>query len=92
MLNADGGILVLGISDNGNIEDLNTLDPSMVDQYRKLIFEYIKPPASICLEEIILDTGELIFLYHVDQDYERVFARSDAENESVYLRISDSNK
>lgn len=90
MLNADGGILVLGISDNGDIEDLHMLNEEILDQYRKLAFDFITPSASICLEEKILDTWELLFLYHVDQDYERVFLRKD--NEDVYLRISDSNK
>jgi ATP-dependent DNA helicase RecG len=55
----------------------------------KIANELIKPPAIIELEEIYLESGELIFLYHVDQDYERVFQRSD--NEEVYLRVADSN-
>jgi ATP-dependent DNA helicase RecG len=54
------------------------------------VHDLIKPPANITLEEIYLESGELIFLYHVDQDYERLFQRSD--NEDVYLRVADSNK
>lgn len=90
MLNADGGIIALGVSNKWEIQNLNTLSPDIIDQYRKIFFDFIKPPANIYLEEITLDTWELLFLYHIDQDYERVFSRKD--NENIYLRISDSNK
>ena len=90
MLNADGGVLVFGISDDGKIQDLNQLEKSELDKYRNLVFDFIKPPANVEIEEIILGNGELIFLYHVEQDYERVFFRSD--NEKVFLRMSDENR
>ena len=95
MLNAGGGTLVYGIANDGEIEDLAYIggllpkEPAMLDGYRKLVHEFIKPPANIELEEIYLENGELIFLYHVDQDYERLFLRSD--NEDVFLRVADSN-
>lgn len=96
MLNAGGGTLAYGIAKNGDIEDLEHIggllpeEPAKLDGYRKLVHDFIKPPANIRLEEIYLESGELIFLYHVDQDYERLFQRSD--NEDVYLRVADSNK
>lgn len=90
MLNADGGILVLGISDSEKIQDLNTLSPDLLDQYRSLVFDFILPPANVELEEIILPSGELLFLYHIEQDYERMFQRKD--NEEVYLRVNDTNR
>ena len=34
--------------------------------------------------------GKLIFLYHVDQDIERIFKRKD--NEQIFLRVDDRNK
>lgn len=95
MLNAGGGTLVYGIASDGEIEDLAHIggllpkEPTKLDGYRKLVHDLIKPPANIHLEEIYLENGELIFLYHVDQDYERLFQRSD--NEEVYLRVADSN-
>jgi ATP-dependent DNA helicase RecG len=61
-----------------------------LNRYRKLVHELINPPANIELEAIYLTSGELIFLYHVDQDYERLFARAD--NEAVYLRVAADNK
>lgn len=90
MLNAGGGVIVLGISDSGQVQDLGDLDVDLLNQYRKVCFDFIKPPANVKIEEISLDSGELIFLYHVEQDYERLFSRKD--NEDVYLRVADSNK
>ncbi len=90
MLNADGGVIALGVTKTGEIQDLNSVDIKLLKLYRKVCFDLIKPPANVELEEITLDSGELIFLYHIDQDYERVFCRKD--NEAVYLRIGDSNK
>ena len=87
MLNADGGVLVFGISDTGVVQDLKGLS---LDKYRSLVFDFIKPPANVELEEIELETGELLFLYHVEQDYERVFARKD--NEDIFLRVNDTNR
>ncbi|KFC23258.1 ATP-binding protein [Epilithonimonas lactis] len=88
MLNADGGILVFGVADNGAIEDLNTLGDK-IDSYRKLAFDFIKPPCNIQLEEIEID-DKLIFLFHVEQDLERVFCQKDSDN--VYLRVLDTNR
>jgi ATP-dependent DNA helicase RecG len=96
MLNAGGGTLVYGIAKDGEVEDLAHIggllpeEPAKLDVYRKLVHDLIKPPANITLEEIYLESGELIFLYHVDQDYERLFQHRD--NEQVYLRVADSNK
>lgn len=96
MLNAGGGTLVYGITKDGQIEDLAHLggllptEPAKLDAYRKLVHDLIVPPANITQEEIYLEGRELIFLYHVDQDYERLFQRR--ENEAVYLRVADANK
>lgn len=92
MLNSDGGVIALGVSDDGLIQNLDSLEPEILDGYRMAAFNHIKPPANVKLEEVRLPSGELIFLYHVDQDYERVFSRNDTGNEAVYLRIGASNK
>lgn len=88
MLNADGGILVFGVSDKGLLQDLNTFDGDL-DKYRTLIFDFIQPSPNINFEEITIDSC-LIFLYHVEQELERVFFRKD--NENVYLRVNDTNR
>jgi ATP-dependent DNA helicase RecG len=90
MLNANGGVIAYGVHDNGTIEDLNELTPETLDHYRKVTHDLIKPPAIVELEEITLEQGELIFLYHINIDAERLFMRTD--NENVFLRVAESNK
>lgn len=89
MLNADGGILALGISDDGVIQDLATIDEDLLSRYEKITQEFIQPPARVQLEKITGPNGELIFLYHAAQDYENLYERKD--NHNVFRRISDSN-
>lgn len=89
MLNADGGIIVLGISDDGVIQDLSALEPELLLRYEKVCQEFIAPPARVILEKLSCENDELIFLYHVAQDYENLYERKD--NHNVFKRIGDSN-
>ena len=92
MLNADGGALVFGVSDNGEIQDLKTLDN--LDAYRKLVFDFIHDSCNIQLEEIEID-GKLIFIFHVDQEIERVFCRRQklcSGNKRNYRKFTISNR
>ena len=88
MLNADGGVLAFGVADNGEIQDLNSLGEKL-SNYRSLFIDFIDPFGNIKLEEVNIH-GKLVFLYHVDQDIERVFKRKD--NEQIFLRVDDKNK
>lgn len=88
MLNADGGILAFGVSNDGEIQDLNALGEKLSD-YRNLYVDFIEPHGNIKLEEVEIQ-GKLVFLYHVDQDIERIFKRKD--NEQIFLRVDDRNK
>ncbi len=88
MLNADVGILAFGVSDNGEIQGLKTTEGDL-DKYRSLIFDFIHPSSNIKLEEIEIEDA-LVFLYHVEQEVERVFCRKD--NEHVFLRVNDTNR
>jgi ATP-dependent DNA helicase RecG len=88
MLNADGGVLAFGIADNGVFQDLKTITNEL-NKYRTLAFDFIHPACTIELEEVEVDEN-LIFLYHVEQDVERVFCRKD--NEKVFLRVLDMNR
>ena len=87
MLNADGGILVFGVSDNGEFQDTRKLDN--LNSYRNLVFDYITPSCNIKIEEILIDNC-LILIYHVEQDLERVFCRKD--NDKMFLRVADTNR
>jgi ATP-dependent DNA helicase RecG len=88
MLNADGGTLVFGVADSGEIQDLKSLGDKL-DAFRTLVFDFIHPACDIEIEEVTID-DKLIFLYHVEQDVERIFCRKD--NEKVFLRILDTNR
>ena len=88
MLNANGRILAFGISDSKEVQDLNILGEKLSD-YRNLCTDFIVPHGNIKLEEVVVD-GKLIFLYHADQDIERIFKRKD--NEQVFLRVDDKNR
>ncbi len=88
MLNADGGILAFGVANNGDIQDLSDIENEL-DKYRTLVFEYIHPACNIELEEILVE-GKKVFLYHVEQDAERIFSRKD--NDKIYLRVLDTNR
>ena len=78
MLNADGGILAFGVSDSGEIEDLSILG-NKLNAYRTLTFDFIHPACNVELEEIYIE-GKLIFLFHIEQELERIFSRKDTDN------------
>lgn len=88
MLNADGGVLAFGVSNEGEIQDIKILGEKLSD-YRNLTTDLIQPHGNIKIEEIEID-GKLIFLYHTDQDVERIYKRKD--NEQIFLRIDDRNR
>ena len=89
MLNADGGVVVLGLSDDGSIEDLKSIPYSELLSYEKVCQNFINPAADVKLEKINLQNGELVYLYHVGQNYENMYERKD--NHNVFKRIGDSN-
>lgn len=88
MLNADGGVLAFGLSDKGEFQDLKSIG-NQLSNYRNLCVDFIEPHGNIKLEEVDVN-GNLIFLYHVDQDIERIFKRKD--NEAIFLRVDDKNR
>ncbi len=88
MLNADGGVLAFGVSDDGKLQDLNSISDKL-DKYRSLVFDFIQSSSNIDLEEVVID-NKLIFLFHVEPEIERVF--STKENEKFFLRVNDTNR
>jgi ATP-dependent DNA helicase RecG len=80
---------LLAWADGGAIDDLKTIRPEKLSNYRNLIHEFIEPFGNIEFEEVLIK-GKLVFLFHVEQDIERVYKRKD--NEIIYLRIDDKNK
>lgn len=89
MLNADGGVIALGIKDNGDLEDLSRFDEPELLKYEKVCQDFIDPAADVKLEKIMLSGGELVYLYHVSQNYENMYERKD--NNDVFKRVGDAN-
>jgi ATP-dependent DNA helicase RecG len=89
MLNADGGALALGVSNTGDIQDISGLEEEQLSKYRTLIIDFIEPFGNVELEEVQID-GKLLFLYHVEQNIERIYKRKD--NEQIFLRVDDTNR
>jgi ATP-dependent DNA helicase RecG len=85
MLNADGWVLVIWVND-WEIQDLNKLNNTQLNDYKQVVHEFILPPALIQIEEVVIE-WKLIFLYHIDSDKERIFKRKD--NEKVFFRNWD---
>lgn len=88
MLNSDGGILVYGITDDGVIQDVSILDQKDFEKYRKLHQMFIEPAPPVRIEEVQID-GKCVFLFHVREDNENIYARKDSHN--VFKRVGDSN-
>lgn len=89
MLNADGGVIVLGLADDGGADDLNLVPHEQLLQYEKVCQNFISPAADVKLEKVNLQSGELIYLYHVGQNYENMYEQKDSHH--VFKRVGDSN-
>lgn len=89
MLNADGGVIVLGLADDGSADDLNLIPHEQLLQYEKVCQNFISPAADVKLEKVNLQSGELVYLYHVGQNYENMYEQKDSHH--VFKRVGDSN-
>lgn len=89
MLNADGGVIALGLADDGSADDLNSISHEQLLQYEKVCQNFISPAADVKLEKVNLQSGELIYLYHVGQNYENMYEQKDSHR--VFKRVGDSN-
>ena len=88
MANAEGWIIVLWIND-WVVEDLKTLNSIKFNDFKQIWINYVKPPCNFDIEDVEID-GKMIFIYHIEPDYERLFCRKD--NEDVYLRVWDETR
>ncbi len=88
MLNADGGVLMYGVTDIGDIQDVYEMSEKELEKYRTLHQRLIKPAPPIKFEEAEYD-GKRFFLYHVREDNENIYSRKDSNN--VFKRVGNSN-
>ncbi|MCL2371724.1 putative DNA binding domain-containing protein [Candidatus Saccharibacteria bacterium] len=91
MLNADGGVVVLGVSDDGVLQNMSALGQGKIEKYRQVCQDFITPTPKVKIEEVTIDDC-LIFIYHVREDYESLFSRKDSNGkDNVYKRVGGSN-
>lgn len=88
MANAEWGIIFLGIYE-WILENWEIIDPIKLNNFRQIGIDFISPPCNLKIEEVYI--GEkLVFIYHIEPDYERLFLRKDTED--VYLRVWDETR
>lgn len=90
--NAQGGVLAVGIKDNGEIEGFNKYGINKLNEAQKIISSYLKP-TPICNCEIIEVNNikgekDRILLYHIEPSMNRVVRNAKDE---VYCRQGDSS-
>ena len=89
MANASGGILALGIADNGKIIGFNKY-PNKINQFRKSI-QYLNAEPEIRYEELKVknanDEDDIVLLLHISISLNKLIRN---QKDEVYLRRGDS--
>ena len=89
MANADGGIIAVGIADNGKIIGLNNY-PNKINQFRKCI-QYLNAEPEIKYEELKVknykEEDDIILLLHISISLNKLIRN---QKDEVYLRRGDS--
>lgn len=89
--NADGGTLVIGIEDNGDLSGTNCQGTYTIEDYQLAIQQYILGQISVNYENLSFqNNGKLdnLFLIYVDFSANELIK---TRNEEVYLRIGDKS-
>lgn len=91
MANANGGIIAIGIEDNGNFTGFGYSGANNEELFKKAILENCHQMPNIYSEKLQYgnDDGEYIFLIHITVSVNRVLANREGK---VYLRVGDVSK
>lgn len=91
--NANGGFLVIGIEDSGEITGCNDVGKDRINRFKLVPFEYCKDAPKVDVEEIEVinnkDKKDVILIYHIRASTKRVIRSTSDE---VYLRIGDNSR
>lgn len=91
--NASGGILVIGVEDNGTITGFSKVGSHKIDEFKRISFDYCKTTPHVKWEEIrIINNNseeDFIFIFHISPSTKRVIKGT---SDDVYLRIGDQSK
>lgn len=86
MANASGGIIVLGIEDNGNITGVSV---ERENGYRKTPGDYLQSSPSYTIEIIFCAADTRIMLFHIAPSSNEIIK---CTNGDAYLRVGDSSQ
>lgn len=91
--NGEGGVLIIGIEDDGEITGFKYYKAKPIEQYIEAPFDYLTriPKYEIERLEVRNSVGEKdeILIFHIEPSYDSMISLKD---ESVYLRINDKSK
>ncbi len=83
--NANGGVIVVGMTDDGNIEGFNNYGINKLNDFQKVITNYLSPTPNYKTELIEVDN---ILLFHIEPALNFIVRNNKDE---VYLRQGDSS-
>ena len=90
--NANGGILVIGIEDNGDVTGFETNGAKSINDFRDIPYSMCSSGLTFkCFERTInIDNFErTVLIYIIDASTDKVIKQNDG---SVYLRVGDKSK
>ena len=86
MANATGGVIALGIEDNG---DVTGVDDLRENDFRKVPIDFLQTRPQYRIEVLLTDGGKRILLFHVDPSVNDIIKRT---NGDAFLRVGDSSR
>ncbi len=86
LANASGGVLVVGIEDDGHVSGINA---SQENDLRKVPLDYLKTIPDHQVEIMTDEAGNQVFLFHIAPMPDEVIKLKNGE---AYLRVGDSSR
>ena len=66
MLNARGGIVIIGVDDHGGLDGLDADDVRRINQMiSNVASQHIKNPVSITTENVVLENSRIVIILHI---------------------------
>lgn len=91
--NAEGGILVIGIEDDGEITGFKYPQAKSIEQYLETPFNFLARLPKYKVERLSVKNSagkeDEVLVFHIEPSYDSIIALKD---ESVFLRINDKSK
>lgn len=91
--NASGGVLVIGVEDNGKITGFNKVGLHKMNEFKRIPFDNCETTPNVKIEELkvknINEEDDYILIYQINPSTKRVIRSTSDE---VYLRIGDQSR